>query len=827
MKFITIFSVITIAVSAVLPIHAQKITPKKQWVIGMSQCNLGEPWRVQMNADIKKAAEKHPELKVIYKDAQNDSLKQVSHVEEFIGAGVDLLIISPKEAAPLTPPVVRAYKKGIPVIVLDRRILGDTYTCFIGADNKKIGEAAGKWIVEILGGKGNVVELKGLMTSTPGQDRHSGFRKGIAGSDISVIFEADMKWLEPDARKEMESALARYDDIDLVYAHNDPGAHGAYLAAKAARREKGIMFVGIDALAHEGQVYVKQGILAASFEYPTGGREAIDVAIDILNGKKVDKEISLSSKVYTKENIDKGGEVLGAAPEPAGKTYTYSDLVNKMIDLEALATPPVDGESLNQWTSYDRASRYDAETGTYIAWNANRDNAGHIRMEGKKMVMAEMDGPGVIWKIWSAQAAEGHVKIYLDGSETPAVDLPFNGYFNGKNEPFTYNSLVFSAAGNGRNSYIPIPYQKSCKIVADEKWGNYYYFIYETFPEGTTVPTFKRQLPGDGKKALETVNTYFASGMGTYPYAGKTGQQKIRKRVTVKPGKTAVVADVNGSRAITGIKIKPLMKTADNFKKMFRELAIQMTWDDSEQPQVWAPLGDFFGTAPGMNLYKSLPLGMTEEGCYSYWYMPFASRGVIEIVNDGDTPYPLEVSIMHVPETTDPAELCRFHAKWHRDAFLPENPQRRAIDWTILKTDGRGRFCGTVLHVWNPKGHWWGEGDEKFFVDGEKFPSFFGTGSEDYFGYAWCNPGLFQGAYINQTYNENNNTGHVSVNRWQIQDNVPFHTAFEGAIEKYFPNDRPTLYACVAYWYLKPGGNDPYKPVPVKERTEYYTTKEK
>lgn len=284
---------------------------KTQWVIGMSQCNLGEPWRVQMNADIKNAAAAHTEIKALYKDAQNDSLKQKAQIEEFVSAGVDLIIVSPKEAAPLTQPVAAAYNAGIPVIVLDRRVLGDQYTCFIGADNKRIGNAAGKWIVKQLGGKGNVVELKGLMTSTPGQDRNSGFRKGIEGAEINVIFEADMKWLEPDARKEMESALARFARIDLVYAHNDPGAHGAYLAAKAAGREKEMLFVGIDALPHEGRAYVGQGILAASFEYPTGGREAIETALMILRKERVEKEITLSSRVFTKDNIASGGEPVG------------------------------------------------------------------------------------------------------------------------------------------------------------------------------------------------------------------------------------------------------------------------------------------------------------------------------------------------------------------------------------------------------------------------------------------------------------------------------------------------------------------------------------
>jgi ribose transport system substrate-binding protein len=289
-----------------LPAAGQQHT----WTIGMSQCNLGEPWRVQMNADIRKAAAEHPDLNVIFKDAQNDNLRQVAHLEEFVRAGVDLIIISPKEAAPLTKPVSAAFKKGIPVIVLDRRVLGNDYTCFIGADNKRIGKAAGAWIATLLGGKGKIVELKGLMTSTPGQDRSAGFREGIKGSGLEIVFEADMKWLEPNARKEMESALARFPVIDLVYAHNDPGAHGAWLAARAAGREKKTIFVGIDALPHEGQMYVKQGILAASFEYPTGGREAIESALLILGGKTVPREITLKSRVFTKDNLATGGESL-------------------------------------------------------------------------------------------------------------------------------------------------------------------------------------------------------------------------------------------------------------------------------------------------------------------------------------------------------------------------------------------------------------------------------------------------------------------------------------------------------------------------------------
>lgn len=177
---------------------------------------------------------------------------------------------------------------------------------------------AGEWMVRRLRelpavmarGRARVVELKGLMTSTPGQDRHAGFRDALKGQPVDVIFDTDMKWLEPEARKEMESALAVHKVIDLVYAHNDPGAHGAYLAAKAAGREQSILFVGIDALLQEGQVYVRQGLLAASFEYPTGGTEAVASALKLLRGEAVPKEITVRSRVFTKDNVATGGEWL-------------------------------------------------------------------------------------------------------------------------------------------------------------------------------------------------------------------------------------------------------------------------------------------------------------------------------------------------------------------------------------------------------------------------------------------------------------------------------------------------------------------------------------
>lgn len=157
---------------------AAKLT-LRQYRVGMSQCNLGEPWRVQMNADLRAAAAKYPWIELVEKDAQNNTDTQRNQIDEFIADKVDCLLVSPLETIPLTKPVARAFKAGIPVIVIDRAVAGDDFTCFIGGDNVMIGKAVGRWVHKTLNGKGNVVELQGLMTSQPARDRHEGFLTGL------------------------------------------------------------------------------------------------------------------------------------------------------------------------------------------------------------------------------------------------------------------------------------------------------------------------------------------------------------------------------------------------------------------------------------------------------------------------------------------------------------------------------------------------------------------------------------------------------------------------------------------------------------------------
>ena len=293
---------------------------KDKYVIGMSQCNLGEPWRVAMNDQIAMAAEKHPEFEVIYADAAQDNSKQIADIENFVQMGVDLIITSPNEATPLTNAVSAAYDAGIPVILLDRKIDGDKYTQFIGADNVDMGRIAGEYVADtLLPDGGKVCEIKGLEGTSGGIDRDNGFREGIKKNDkIEIVSVNNADWLREKAITVAEEMLQTNDEIDLFLALNDPMAEGAYIAAKNAGREGDILFVGFDGLpTPDGGIRsVMDGRLSMTQVYPTGGAEAIESAYQLLvEGKELDKTLTLTSEIVIPDNAEELLEKYGGSAE--------------------------------------------------------------------------------------------------------------------------------------------------------------------------------------------------------------------------------------------------------------------------------------------------------------------------------------------------------------------------------------------------------------------------------------------------------------------------------------------------------------------------------
>lgn len=285
---------------------------KAKYTIGFSQCTVKEPWRVLFNENLEKEAAKNPDVKLIVLDADDQTPEQVAQVRTFIRQKVDAIMISPKEPSGLTRVVEEATDAGIPVVVLDRNVDTDKFASFVGGDNVEIGRAAGKVAVQQLGGpgqaKGIIYEICGGLATAAAQDRKNGFHEIVEKeAGIKIVGGLDADWKKDKAQAIMQDALKTNPDVALVYAHNDPMAHGAYLAAKTAGRAEGIKFIGIDAMPDEGQRWVKTGELTATILYPTPGEKGLQIALDVLNKKPVEKHYKLPTRVYTRENVAQGG----------------------------------------------------------------------------------------------------------------------------------------------------------------------------------------------------------------------------------------------------------------------------------------------------------------------------------------------------------------------------------------------------------------------------------------------------------------------------------------------------------------------------------------
>jgi signal transduction histidine kinase/AraC-like DNA-binding protein len=274
-------------------------------VIGFSQCTTADLWRETMHREMMVELMLYPQMQLLMTDAESSSEKQIADIKTLVAAGIDLLIISPNEAAPLTHIAEEVYKSGIPVVIVDRKIESDNYTAYVGADNYLIGHEAGQYAVKLLKGAGNIVEITGLQGSSPAQDRQRGFLDAIENyPDIRVIFSGSGRWNYNGGVEMMQQALTTRKDIDLVFAHNDVMAAGAYQIIEMAGLNNKAHIIGIDGLAgsHGGLQYVIDGKLDATLLYPTGGETVIQLASQILKGKSYQKDNILQTVLIDSAN---------------------------------------------------------------------------------------------------------------------------------------------------------------------------------------------------------------------------------------------------------------------------------------------------------------------------------------------------------------------------------------------------------------------------------------------------------------------------------------------------------------------------------------------
>ncbi len=451
---------------------------------------------------------------------------------------------------------------------------------------------------------------------------------------------------------------------------------------------------------------------------------------------------------------------------------------------------------------------------SYDPSGGNGDADHYFKKEGNKAILADIKGPGCIYRFWSANAA-GHLKIFFDGEDAPRIDCPMQDLFVGKVAPFV-EPIVGHRSG-GWYCFFPMPFQKSCRIEVTDPGGLYYHVQYQRFPDATPIRTFTRELTSEDKDALQVVLAQWRS-LGQNPYTAQlTNYQDVKAKTRtasgitrLEAGQSKTFATLSGAGEVTGLHLAVV--PAD--RQSLRQTLLRVYWDGAAKPAIESPVGDFFGVGFGDKRMVSLPTAMRDSGYSCYWPMPFARSARFELVNTGKTDLSLVSYRIESQKLDKPlANAGYFHAQWHRQTTVAGEY------FHILDVKGRGHYVGEHTDMQGDRGIGFLEGDEKVYVDGETFPSIYGTGTEDFYTGGWYfDQGPFNLAYHGATIKEDN-ISRVSAYRFQIQDCVPFRHDFKIDIEHGGTNDYPgAVYSCVAYWYQEGAMHD-WSPIDVKQLT--------
>jgi hypothetical protein len=485
--------------------------------------------------------------------------------------------------------------------------------------------------------------------------------------------------------------------------------------------------------------------------------------------------------------------------EAAEEPLTVESLLRRMTDLRWLAEPPWSEERTVQFSSYDRATRL--ENGRIVNPFANGDAGHYLRVEGegdhREWVLADAKGPGYVSRIWSANP-DGELRIYIDGSTTPAVAAPFAAITNGEIAPF--GAPFGHDASRGRNLYFPFPFANSIKITTT-KGDQYFQVSVTTFSNLKKVESYSPEVLRRAGPVIEQTRQALLHPRPA-PSSGA-----FRWDVPVPAGDSADVVLAMSSQgkpqAITSFQCRV---EAANLEDALARTLLAITFDGAEQPQVAVPLGDFFGSGPGLNPYETAMSAMRSDGSLiARWYMPYRTSARMRLTNASGQPLTVRGELASEPAPAE--DLLYFHARWRYQDGLLTKKADGTLDWPALRVSrGAGRFVGLLVNIHNPVTGWWGEGDEKIYVDGEAFPSTFGTGTEDYFGYAWGDSRPYMNPFHAQTRCDGpGSKGNTSNVRYQILDAVPFRKSLGFDIEVWHWEPVSIQYSTIAYYYAAAG----------------------
>jgi hypothetical protein len=505
---------------------------------------------------------------------------------------------------------------------------------------------------------------------------------------------------------------------------------------------------------------------------------------------------------------------------------TTGTLLREMTDLWRLTEYPEPEYRTVQFSSYDRRSTVPGGPG----WFSNSDGFGGEPVPNFEQVLTEPDedgigeymiadvkGPGAIVRLWSA-AISGEIELFLDGGSEPVYKGKADEFFHSplayfpESEPF-HSDLLVETLYQRDASYFPIPFSKGMRLVwtGDLETLHFYEVQVRLYAKGTRVRTF---APGDLSEYTEDIKrtvSILSDPDHNLPLLSK--EEEVSFDSMIMPGQKKEVLSLKGSKALERFTLK---LHADDRDKALRQTVLHIKCDQHPWGQVQSPAGDFFGAAPGVNPYVSLPFSVYPDGqMVCRFPMPFKEECQIILENLGQQAVRAEGSVLPADYDWKQGRSMYFRARWRADHNITAS-NKDVQDLAFLIAFGKGLYIGTTSYIFNPcpiptsYGNWWGEGDEKIFVDGEKFPSVFGTGSEDYYNYSWSSPDIFIFPYCGQPRNDGpGNRGFVTNFRWHIMDCLPFKEDIRFFMELYSHEVTPGLsYARIGYHYACPGVTD-------------------
>ncbi len=522
---------------------------------------------------------------------------------------------------------------------------------------------------------------------------------------------------------------------------------------------------------------------------------------------------------------------MGALPARGDDAISLSTLLNEMINRGHLARLPQPAYTCRQASSYDRrATSPDKKE----SWFANGDASQFIRTEDrdghKEFVMMDAEGPGAVVRFWSTwngarggEFSNGTLRIYLDGNTKPTVeghiaDILDGGALTGPPLSESVSPLT-PYRYRGHNLYLPLPYAKHCKITYSTKALNdqgtglnealYYQIVYRTYDKAIKVKPFSMAELETNKALIDRVQKQLL-----HPEAPSDAQSQQREG-TLGAGESEDIS-LDGPGAIAALSIRLNLGEEDR-EQALRSTVFEATFDGERT--VWCPIGDFFGLGHKFVPYKTWYTEVAEDGKMTcFWIMPYEKECRLTVHNLGSKSIDIAGEVKTIPWKWDDRSM-HFHSTWHQLSDVKTQTNKGAdggaFDVNYVTVKGPGVYVGDTLTVFNGKTGWWGEGDEKIFVDGESFPSHFGTGSEDYYGYAWSNPNMFASPFHAQPYGQGANHVDMATNsRYRELDAIPFTKSIKFDMELWHSQATTVDYAPATFFYAVPGATVSVKPDP-------------